>query len=290
MIRRSGQSPEWYTASHAGRYGLALADAEKILLQVEARYLPAHAGAGERSQFRQKLRIEELMLARACALGHAAAWEEFWTRYHARLRQAARGLTREAARAEELADGLFGDLYGLNTREGARISKLDSYMGLGSLEGWLCALLAQAHVNHWRRERRQVSLEACDQLHRLVTQPDQEVKAAAAVARGMVEPALAQALARASAAARLLLCLYFLDGRNLAQIGALLNVHESTVSRRLDRAIADLRRQTRRELVRQGVRPAAAGEAMQVDPRWLRLDVRRSLAVAAMPKESPHGV
>jgi RNA polymerase sigma-70 factor (ECF subfamily) len=290
MKRRSSQSPAWYTASQAERFGLSLADAERILLQVEDRYLRPGARASERARFREALRLEELMLARACAEGNAAAWEEFWSRYHGRLRQAARGLTRESVRAEELADGLIGDLYGLNVRDGARVSKLASYMGLGSLEGWLCALLAQAHVDQWRRERRQVSLEACDELHTLVTQPNQEAQAAAAVARGRLEPALAQALARASAAARLLLCLYFLDGRNLAQIGALLHVHESTVSRRLDRAILELRRQMRRELVRRGVRPGATNEAMQVDPRWLRLDLRRALAAATLPKESPHGV
>ncbi len=288
--RRSSQSPAWYSESEAERFGISAADAERILADVEQRYLPADAGAGERGRFRAKLRLAELMLARACARGDGAAWEEFWARYHARLRQAARALTRETARAEELADGLLGDLFGLHTRDGARVSKLDSYMGLGSLEGWLCALLAQAHVDQWRRQRRQVSLEACDGLRTLVTPANQEAQAAAAAARGLLEPALERALARADASARLLLCLYFLDGRNLAQIGALLQVHESTVSRRLDRAIAGLRRQTRRELVRHGVRPAATEEAMRVDPRWLRLDLRRSLAVAPVPKESPHGV
>ena len=290
MRRRSSQSPAWYSESQAERFGLALADAEQILTSIEQRHLPSRAGAADRAAFRPKLRLEELMLARACAQGNAAAWEEFWERYHARLRQAARALTRETARAEELADSLLGDLYGLHTRGGERVSKLDSYMGLGSLEGWLCALLAQAHVDQWRRERRQVSLETCDHLHALVSQPNQEAQAAEAAARGVLEPALAQALAQADASARLLLCLYFLDGRNLAQIGALLRVHESTVSRRLDRALANLRRLTRRELLRRGLRPAATEEAMRADPRWLRLDLRRSLAVAAVPKESPHGV
>ena len=36
-----------------------------------------------------------------------------------------------------VADSLYGDLYGTTTRDGQRISKLASYTGRGSLEGWL---------------------------------------------------------------------------------------------------------------------------------------------------------
>src|SRR6185312_90128 len=140
-------------------YGLEPQQAEAILREVEDRYLPPHSGEGARSHFRAKLHVEELMLARGCARGDDAAWEEFWRRYQGRMRAAARSLTHEEARANDLADGLFAELFGLRTREGARISKLNSYTGIGSLEGWLCALLAQAHVDEWRRERRWVGLE-----------------------------------------------------------------------------------------------------------------------------------
>ena len=40
-----------------------------------------------------------------------------------------------------------------------RISKLNSFTGRGSLEGWLRAVLAQEYVNRFRRQQRLVSLE-----------------------------------------------------------------------------------------------------------------------------------
>lgn len=268
--------PGWYTSSQAERYGLSLPQAEAILREVEARYLPAPAGSRQRVQFRQHLHLEELMLARACAAGHDTAWEEFWRRYRARLRASARALTHDESRAAELADGLIGDLFGLTTRDGARVSKLATFMGLGSLEAWCATLLAQSHINHWRQERRQVSLEECDPLRTLLVPPNQEAAAPAQLQRSL-ELALATILAGVAAPVRLLLSLYFLDGQTLAQIGALLQVHESTISRRLERALTSLRRQTRRELARQGLRPDATDAAMHLDPRWLRVDVRASL-------------
>jgi len=280
--------PAWYAASQAALYGIPPEQAEQFLHEVEARYLPPRPAARQRAQFRQRLHLEELMLARACAQGHELAWEEFWRRYPQRLRASARSLTHDSARAEELADGLIGDLFGLATRDGARVSKLSSYMGLGSLEAWLFTLLAQAHVNLWRQQRRQVSLEECDPLRTLLVPPNQEQPAAPAALRRSLEAALAATLAAVDAPVRLLLSLYFLDGQTLAQIATLLRVHESTVSRRLDRALGQLRRQTRRELGRQGLRPAATDAAMHLDPRWLRVDVRRSLQT--QPGSSPHGI
>ena len=61
--------------------------------------------------------------------------------------------------ARELADSLYADLYGTRTADGRRISKLNSFTGRGSLEGWLRAVLAQEYVNRFRRQQRLVSLE-----------------------------------------------------------------------------------------------------------------------------------
>ncbi|MGH9480525.1 MAG: RNA polymerase sigma factor [Terriglobales bacterium] len=272
--------PDGNATTLDGHYGIGPAESEAILTEVEARYLPADASAARRRQFRAGLHLEELLLARACALGRDAAWEAFWRRYQTRLRTAARALTHEASRAEELADGLFGELFGLRTRGGERLSKLNGYMGLGSLEGWLCTLLAQAHVDRWRRERRQVSLEECAPLHTLLVPPNQQLPAAPMALRRQVATALACTLAALDAPARLLLSLHFLDGQSLAQIGALLRIHPSTVSRRLDRVLSQLRKQTRRELGRLGLRPAATDAAMHLDPRWIHLDLRQSLQVS----------
>jgi RNA polymerase sigma-70 factor (ECF subfamily) len=270
----------------AERFGLDEGAAESILRQVEEQYLGPRAGATARRQFRAKLHLDDLMLARACAAGIESAWEVLWSRYQPRLRRAALAITREASRAEELADGLLADLFGMQTRNGERVSKLTSFTGIGSLEGWLCALLARTHVDGWRRERLLTGLEELETAAalRLCVQPEP----VASSAQRQVESALEGALSRVDGPGRLLLSLYFLDGKTLAEIGALLQVHESTVSRRLERVLNQLRRQTRRGLG--GLGPAAWDESAQLDPRWLQVDVRKALGVAAPGGGSAQGV
>ncbi len=109
--------------------------------------------------FALSLRVEELALARACAAGHERAWEVFLTRYREKLYNIAGYIAKESSAARELADSIYADLYGTNTREGKRNSKLASYTGRGSLEGWLRTVMAQEFVNRYRRQRRTVSLD-----------------------------------------------------------------------------------------------------------------------------------
>ena len=114
------------------------------------------------SQYRSfytSLRIEDLALARACAAGNERAWERFLIRYREKLYDIAGYITKESSSARELADTLYADLYGMSARDGQRVSKLASYTGRGSLEGWLRTVLAQEHVNRYRKQRRLVSLD-----------------------------------------------------------------------------------------------------------------------------------
>src|SRR5205814_2599643 len=81
------------------------------------------------------------------------------TRFREKLYLAALRIAREDSAARDLADTLYADLYGTSTRDGQRVSKLASYTGRGSLEGWLRTVLAQEYVNRYRRTKRLVSLE-----------------------------------------------------------------------------------------------------------------------------------
>ncbi len=115
--------------------------------------------AQEIAELYASLRVEELALARACAAGQERAWEVFMTRYREKLYDIAAYIAKESSAARELADSLYADLYGTTTRDGQRVSKLASYTGRGSLEGWLRTVMAQEFVNRYRRQRRLVSLE-----------------------------------------------------------------------------------------------------------------------------------
>src|SRR5262249_40850171 len=91
-----------------------------------------------------------------------------------------------------------------------------------------------------------------------------------------------QALAMLPAEDRLVLSAYYLDGRTLAEIARMLGVHESTISRKLDKLAKSLRKQIVTALTRGGMSRRQAEEALEVDVRDLQVDIRRRLA-----QESP---
>jgi len=221
------------------------------------------------------LRVDELALARACAAGNNSAWEVFLTRYREKLYLSALRIAREDSAARELADTLYADLYGTNTREGQRVSKLSSYSGRGSLEGWLRTVLAQEYVNRYRRTKRLVSLdeESEEGVQFSAPDPDPLPPADARLAQATDE-----ALADLSAEDRTTLSAYYLDGRTLAEIARMLGVHESTISRKLEKLAKGLRKQILASLVRRGMSRRQAEEALEVDVRDLQVNIRRTLA------------
>jgi len=266
---------ELYAQSGGQKFGLSLQDFALILQQVSGRYLPPHATAKEAAELHRSLRLEELVLARACACGNECAWECFLNQYRSKLFAAAAAIAKEESAARELADGLYGDLFGMRQGEGGeRVSKLASYTGRGSLEGWLRTVLAQEYVNRHRSQRRLVSFDERSEQGEQFEANSEAVTPVDA----RLEQAIDQALAEVPPEERLLLALWYLDGRTLAEIARMLGVHESTISRRIDRITASLRKRILRGLCERGMTARAAEEAMDVDVRDLLIDVRGRLA------------
>jgi RNA polymerase sigma-70 factor (ECF subfamily) len=270
---------ELHAKADCQKLGLTQESFAVILCEIGEKYLPASANESEARAFLLSLRLEELGLARACAAGHEFAWELFLTRYREKLYQSALRIAREDSAARELADTLYADLYGTTTRDGKRLCKLSSYTGRGSLEGWLRTVLAQEYVNRYRRQKRLVSLDEENEDGVQFQVPDSEPVASP---DSQVESATDEALGALSSEDRLVLAAYFLDGRTLADIARMLGVHESTISRKLDKLAKSLRKQILSGLTRRGLSRRQAEEALEVDVRDLQLDIRRSLA-----QESP---
>jgi len=264
--------------SHAQQYELTQAEFVAVLEQVAIKHFGENAPAHQISGFLRELRLEELTLARACALGHQRAWDFFLTRYREGLYAAAYSIAREESAARELADSIYADLYGTRIRDGERVSKLASYMGRGSLAGWLRTVLAQQHVDQYRKTKRMVSLEE---------ENEKGVQFAMPVAasgsnpvpreQGRLEQSTDEVLAQLSSEERFLLASYFLDGRTLAEIAKGLGVHESTISRKLDKLTASVRKRIRDALGRKGMSRAQAEEVLQTDVRDVALNVREAL-------------
>jgi RNA polymerase sigma-70 factor len=229
--------------------------AEALRRSVEKRFRGVRASAAEAEVYLKSLHLEDLALACACGEGLEAAWEFFVAHFRQELRAAARAILRASgagddARAVELADSLYAELYGVSSTGGGRRKSLFEYFhGRSKLSTWLRAVLAQRHVDLLRAGWRTVSLDAGeDEAPYKITagskwsphpfsqrtdsppaDPDRETYLA------RLDEALSAALAGLAPRERMLLACYYVDQLTLAEIGRTLGEHESTVSRQLER-------------------------------------------------------
>jgi RNA polymerase sigma-70 factor (ECF subfamily) len=277
-----------YERSCAAVYGISAERFAEILNDILRKNFPHNppAVAEKTNEFCGGLHLEELALARACAAGNERAWQDFISRYRQKLHRMALHITRDVTHAAELADSLFADLYGVNARDGVRTSKLVSYTGRGSLEGWLRTVMAQEFINRYRKQKRTVSLEEQTEEGAQFAAPDPEP---AGSSDGRLESATDEALAELSSEDRFTLAAYYLDGSTLAEIARMLGLHESSVSRRLDRLATGLRRRILASLRKQGMSHAQAAEALETDVRDLRLNLRSRLTQDSQAKTFPDG-
>lgn len=233
-------------------------------------------GAAPLAEFFGGLHLSDLALACALRRGSEPAWEEFVAGYRPVLYAAARAIVGPAgeARARELADSLYAELYGLNRAGGGhgagprgadRRPLLDYFHGRSKLSTWLRTVLAQRHVDALRAGQRTDSFDV--EPPSPVRAPSHPLATAAAgdPDRERLVPRLRQAvattLAAVPAADRLLLSLYYVQEMTLAQIARVQGVHEATISRQLDRIRRELRSGVEQSLA--GGRAAGNGGSVQ---------------------------
>jgi RNA polymerase sigma-70 factor, ECF subfamily len=230
------------------------------------------ASEKEREAFWRNLHLEELAMARGCALGREAAWQRFLAQYREPLTRIAVDMTGAVSLGEELANSLYSELFGLTEREGKRWSPLFRYSGRGSLIGWLRAVLAQRRVNLYRETSRETALD--------------EIELAAPATEAVelerlehLRSALEGAITTLSAEERFLLSAYYLDKHRLHEVSRVLRVHEATVSRKLKRATEHVRKELLKALMARGLSRRAAGELLGTDPRDVEINLRKLLQV-----------
>jgi RNA polymerase sigma-70 factor len=193
----------------------------------------------------RSLHLEDLALACACSAGIESAWEFFMAEFRSELRSGARAILRasgsqDAARAEELADSLYAELYGVRSAGGEHRKSLFEYFhGRSKLSTWLRAVLAQRHVDLLRTGGKTVSLDTGPQ-GEAAREPAQRTDGPAGdpnreMYLRRVDGALSAALAALTSRERMILACYYVDQLTQAQIGRMLREHESTVSRQIDR-------------------------------------------------------
>ena len=256
----------FYGESRAREWGLSLAQFQTALERSAAKRFAGGGFSSDRlREYLGTLHIEDLCLASACLEGSEAAWEYFVTHYRGYLRAAAGILTkkgRAGTGAQELADSLFAELFGLVDGKRGERSLFRYFHGCSSLKTWLRAILAQRYVDRLRQSRRWEQLEPQEERHdhRQWPQPGNAQPAADPhrdryVAR--FAAALHQTLALLGADDRERLELYYAREKTLAEIGRALGEHESSVSRNLER----IRRQVRSSVEENLRCPPALSEA-----------------------------
>ena len=234
------------------------ASVEKYLLRDDP-----NASGADVSKFIDELQADDLCLIIACERGDEKAWTELVERFKPTVRSAARSASSNEDAAEDLAQSIWAELYGLRTRsDGRPASKLAYYSGRGSLAGWLRAVVAQLAVDTFRKQSKLVQAEEDADLDRLAQevhvgegQPvlagvqNPEESMSNRFVRSELQQALSRSVQELTAEDRLLVKLYYFDNLRLREAGTVLGVHEATASRRLTRIQTDLRKRVSEILV-----------------------------------------
>lgn len=277
MEVEAAASRRLYARSGADRWQVS---AERLHLAVERSLhyrFPTEAAAADAAVYLESLHADDLALSCACIDGHDGAWEHFIRELRPQLYHAARTIAGDDGR--ELADSLYGELFGLPGKDGIRRSLLAHYHGRSRLITWLRSVLVQRHIDRVRATRRLEPLDDEDPgRSHAATAADQDPQRDALV--GHAQRALDAGIDALEAKDRLRLRLYYGQDMTLAAIGRVLGEHEATVSRKLDKARRALRSEVERALSAQGLAPAAIARAFELAADAPDLQLDRLLARA----------
>ncbi len=236
-----------FRRANAARWSLAPAQFGAALARsaVHAHGGTAPAGAAL-DRYLSGLHLEDLALACACLAGIDAAWEHFVRDWRPALYRAATAVDSSGG-ARDLADSIYGDLFGVSEQGRERQSLFLYFHGRSSLATWLRAVLAQRQVDRHRAGRRTDPLPEDESPKALAAPtPDRDPDRARFVR--VITGALAHAVASLLPRERLRLACYYAQDLTLAQTGKLLAEHEATTSRQLAKTRAAIREQLERQL------------------------------------------
>ena len=204
-------------------------------------------------QYLESLHVEDLALATACEHGDQDAWHHLLENFRPAIVGAARAVAKDDSHAEDLANEIYADLYGLEQRDGRRRSLFSYFHGRSSLRTWLRSVVARSYVNAHRASKRGETLR-----DRLVGEVATETAAfeppdpRRAKHAELLGRALASALGKLESRDRLRLASYYVQNLTLDEVGRMLGEHESTVSRKLERTRKLLRKEIEQRLGSEG--------------------------------------
>jgi len=238
-----------YSESRGSEWSLTPAQfATAVERSVRKRFSETTLTLEQLEAYLETLHADDLVLVGSCMEGSEAAWEYFVQNYRGYLRAAAGSITRGSRAgmdAQELADSLFAELFGLVDGKRGEASLFRYYHGRSSLKTWLRTVLAQRHIDRLRQSRRWESIEREDgEQETLVSAQNASSSSpdphrSQYLRRFLV--ALAACMESLDPQDRKRLELYYAREKTLAEVGRLLGEHESSASRNLERTRRELR-------------------------------------------------
>lgn len=246
--------------------GLAANDLRSRVDSALGKYLlkeNADADHNEIKGFVDDIRADDLCLIIACEKGDEKAWEDLVANFDSTVKSAARKISLNSEDAEDLASGIWAELYGLRQdADGNKKSKLAYYSGRGSLAGWLRAVVSQLAIDQFRKQSKFVQIEETREFENLAeessnhsgndhvlhhTESPEELLSEKQTSDD-VASALQAAIATLEDEDRLILKMYYFDDLKLKDIAATFGYHEATASRKLVRAQSEIRKSVEKEL------------------------------------------
>lgn len=195
----------------------ALVDGLKVRTEVAQRY--------------ERLQLQDLALAWACARGDSKAIAHFEDVY---FTQAVRALKRMRL-SQTLTDDVLGWMrFELFARPNGPL--ISTYSGRGDLGSWVRSIAVHEGLKRAKRERREVTSEEAADL----PIPEAELAAMRGAYGAELTRALKEAFAALTTEQRNLLRQSFLDGLSIDALAGVLKVHRATVARRITAAREEL--------------------------------------------------
>jgi RNA polymerase sigma factor (sigma-70 family) len=237
-----------------GDLGLDLDVFTKRIHAIIEKHLGANPSPEVMINFAKGLHTRDLYLATACAQHclypsmdptasapseHAGrAWKVMESTYRGFIRDLARYFFRKGYISQDLSDNILADLF-LPDRSGT--SRIVSYDGRSSLSTWLRVVISNRAIN---AKRGSATMQSVEILSDIPDEPalqsiDSELRTKRYHAP--LRESLTLACSRLTLRERLILLWRYEDGLQLGQIARLLDIHQSNVTRQLDRLQGKLR-------------------------------------------------
>jgi RNA polymerase sigma-70 factor (ECF subfamily) len=233
--------PESYEVARAvhGDLGVSLPRFRDRIEAIAARCLTSAEPDADLGSFLSALHTNDLYLACACADGLDEGWQRFHFLYRKYLLDLGRSLTGGSPENEEIGQTIWIDLF-LPDRSGN--SRIASYDGRSSMATWLRVVVTNRVINErQRKDHHSGDLDSIPEPADPAALRCVEDRLGRDRYHSMIIDTFKHAFSTLSKRERLILLLRFDHGVQLGDIAQLLQVHQSTITRQIDRAVARLR-------------------------------------------------